>query len=107
MNCTKDNIPSFSQDNSKLCIIFDHFCPNSKNFREKPGIPHYSICRKNNNYIIAAIKCTQCQHLIHKMCLKCRGNASKDYKCSECIAENIPFSKLESNDIIELCFLFV
>ena len=36
--------------------------------------------------------------------LKSGGNASKDYICSECIAENSPFSKLENNDIIELCF---
>ena len=75
-----------------------------KNLRKKPGIPHCRMCRENNNQIMSIIKYIQCQHLIYKKCSKSGGNASKDYICSECIAENIPFSKLENNDITELCF---
>ena len=39
----------------------------------------------------------------HQLLTIC-GNTSKDYICSERIAENIPFSKLENNDITELIF---
>ena len=53
---------------------------------------------------MSAIKCTQCQHVIHKTCSKSGENVSKDYIYSEYIAENIPFSKLEINDILGLCF---
>ena len=75
MNCTKESIPFFSLDISKLRKLFGHPCTKSKSLKEKLGIPHCRICR-NNNHVKSAIRCTQCQHLKQKV-LKKWGNASK------------------------------
>ena len=107
MDCIENNVPFFSLDNGRLCKLFGNNSVKNRNESvDTQGIPFCRVCARRSSYLSSAIKCEQCQHFIHKKCSKMSNNLNKitNYVCAECIAENIPFSHLENDEISELSY---
>ena len=107
MDCIENNVTFFSLDNGRLCKLFGNNSLKNRNKSvDKQGIPFCRVCARRNNHLSSALKCEQCQHFIHKKCSKMSNNINKikNYVCAECIAEKIPFSHLENDEISELSY---